>query len=243
VLGRYLFWCSLINPKKIEDILTTTLSYGERHEAILELVQYCLLFRRMDDDEAYRFIWAYLENPLHKSKDLERNPIQVQKEIHAIINNLRHKLRFSKNDKNIELVCSGEDIQSIIFYSQQVATGIKFGYSEFAFQKFSFVVFALYHRKKCNELPLAYEYIATLTKSKKTVDLNFTNSVKIGLLTLIKDYDWKKHKCRLYRLNHILKPGDEYSSLENGLVSLYGRSELYRMYTRDMYKKIVSSLK
>jgi hypothetical protein len=180
---------------------------------------------------------------LHKSKDLERNPIQVQKEIHAIINNFRRKLKFTTSDNKIELVCSAEDIQSIIFYSQQAATGIKFGYSEFAFQRFSFVVFALYRRKKCTELPLAYEYIATLTKSKKTVDLNFTNAVKIGLLTLIKDYDWKKRKCRLYRLNHILKPGDEYSSLENGLISLYSRSELYRMYTRDMFNKIVPPLK
>ncbi len=222
----------------IQQILQTRLKYGERHEKTKKLVAYFMLDLGFSDKDTLQQIWAYLDLPGHKSKDLEKSRTLVDQLTRGLIKNLRTKI-----DKGGVLFyrrkpLGKKDIEYILNMTRGFKKNNQYGHEAFTLQELMFGIFQFALSRGVDELVLSRTLLLRWSSQKRIAN-QMQNLVELGILTLVSEGDLLKHLARTYRLNYTLSNEQEYDSLETALRSMFTKSELYKMYSTGIYRKLV----
>jgi hypothetical protein len=226
-------------PLFIQRILETPLQYGTRHETMMKLV--CHFMNRGDTDlYIENRILNYLQKPGHKSKDLEKNPELVKRDLKGLINNYRKK--FNPNAYRPEIVYFNDnDISFILEVTNPLKMNDRYGNDAFYMQQFLFQLFGLYKRAGAKTLRLSTRMLEKFDYSSQKrlkPQLEFFESK--GIITLVANHSRQTHLCRRYRLNYSFTEKDEeFWSFEKALCTMFSKSQLFSMYSRQMYRKIL----
>jgi hypothetical protein len=226
-----------ISSAFIKSILNSRLKPGERHEKTMYLVAYCINEKGMKPAETERFIWRYLNKPGHNSKDLRKDKKKVQQDVRGLIKNYYKKRFFRNVDNTYKVKLSREDISFIISTADELKKDTKFDHHAFHMIRFMFRIFQFYKWKNEKVLDLPYSILIKHTSKRRVGD--YVNKLcEWGMLICIREANQKLHLSRKYRLNYNISSDGEFSDVEDALIGMYNKTELFSMCTRGIYNKL-----
>ena len=228
------------HPPHIQHILDAPLEYGTRHDTMMKLVSY-LMHRGLDDLQIENFINDYLSKLGHKSKDLEDYPEIVKRDVKGLIKNFRGK--FKKGIRSMVSITKTE-ILFILEATKQLMTNDRYGHEAFAMQKFMFDLLTFYKQMGTDNLSLSYTSLRRMKgSSKKRIKRQLDFLIDNEILKITQEHSRTKHTCRRYQLNYqFFTEGEDVKSLEESLKTLYDKSELYKMYSPQMFHRVFPKL-
>jgi hypothetical protein len=217
--------------------------YSTRNKLLLKAVQERILKYGDSPEAAITNIkaWLWRTDLEHRSRDLESRPVAVEQQVRAAVKNFIGKV----GDKRRQLArapLSLQDLQAIVDILKRTQGKRPFGRKEFYLLRFLFHLTGMYKANATKELPLPRNLIKTMDgvsihSASETINI----CLNTGIITLTKEEDYKEGRCRTFRLNHSFCEGPKVTTLTEGLLRLYDKAALRKLFTRGIYDLVVGS--
>lgn len=214
--------------------------YGTRNDSMLKFIQHCMLKCKFDEAETLTRTIDWLSNQTlgHKSFDLERNPSQVLRQAAAAVHAFARRLG-DGSEGLARAPLSVRDVEAIVEMTSALRRLGRYGRRAYYTQQFVFHLLSVFKAKDTKPLFIPFNAAARFDgASNDTAAERLQFCIGKEVIQIVTDFDRRKHQCRQYRLKYAFTEGKEVTRLDEGLLEIYGYSDLLKNYSRGIYDRI-----
>nr|MBC8193412.1 hypothetical protein [FCB group bacterium] len=211
---------------------------GTRNISLLLLVQYFMLDLKYTSSETESLILDWLDSFQHESEDWLNNPKSVTSQVTSMVKRFDEIKYSSTHFKRDPL--SLQDVQNIISYFEDQQP---WGAEVYRQQHFIFDLLSWYASQDQAEVDLAFNFVRRFEGgSQKTAKRRMEFCESNGILIKTRRHDWLNRKSRRYKVNFEYEDGTQVRSLTEGIHLLYSKTEIYRLYSRAIARRITTDV-
>ena len=229
-----------VSNQEINYILNNPIpKFGMRYKLQSQLVYHFLYVMRLPSTEVYQRIIKWYQIHDHISKDWINRPDFVKSQLRSSIRNLQNKIVIYKCNWDVEL--SFDDIEFIIKFTKN--NDEKYGHYSYKLQRFVYSIFKFFKFYNKNELIIPFNtFVQFDGASIHTVKKLKQYCIDKELIILEKEHIVDVQGAR-YHLNYNYSDSNPVKSFEEGLMMLYSKSRIFKMYKRGTYEHIMEKVK
>jgi hypothetical protein len=222
-------------PSDIREIRERRVEYGTRNERMLPLIRWSVS-QGWSDDEVVGWIMSWLSEPGHKSRTMEDDPKEVERELRAAIQSYRKRPKGTRHPRFLSVA----DVATIVALTEGLKRSSRFGHEAYHAQRFLFSLLQWARTLGKPHLFLPYRFLRNLDgSSEERVVRQVAFLEERGILKLEQPANRHRKLSRVYSLHFEFTAGMEVRSLNEGLRLLYDRSTLFKLYARREYEAIL----